>query len=381
MPNVARVMLCDDSAVMRRLIRTALKAEPSIEVVAEAGNGEEALAQLFDARPDVLIMDVEMPVMDGIDCVRAVRRLTTQLPIIMFSSLTAGGAEATLDAIEAGATDFATKPASVGHIAEAMAHVREALVTKIRQCLGLPGQAVEPEQVPATDTIRAAPLQLGTSPAYSGPTPPQRSADTSSGNVTGPIHAIGVGVSTGGPQALSRLVKALPVDLAVPILVVQHMPPVFTRLLAQRLSAQNGHRVREAVNAEELRPGEILIAPGDHHLLAVRDRNTIRTSLNQEPPENSCRPAVDPLFRSMADCYGNRCLGVVLTGMGKDGAGGAKALQDKGARVYVQDQESSVVWGMPGHIVECGLADRILPIEQIAHELIRATSPKPVGAV
>ena len=372
MTSATRVMLCDDSAVMRRLIKTALSGEASLEVVAEAANGAEVLKALADARPDVLIMDVEMPVMDGIDCVREIRKRGDSLPIIMFSALTTRGAEATFDAIEAGANDFAAKPASTGHITKAMSYVRECLVGKIHQWSGRTGAATGGNLVPVQERVAGSPPSQAWPPA-AGAEPLDQPMEN--------IAAVAVGVSTGGPQALAKLIEGLPVSFSVPLVIVQHMPPVFTKLLAQRLGSLKGHQVREAGNGEELRAGEILIAPGDHHLLVVKDGQVVRTALSKEPPENFCRPAVDPLFRSMAECYGNRCIGVVLTGMGKDGANGARALRNKGARVYVQDEASSVVWGMPGNIAECGLADRVLPVEQIASELNRLTDRKHASVI
>ena len=379
-----RVMICDDSAVMRRLIATVLKTDPEIKVVAEAKHGQDALDRLYDVRPDVLVMDVEMPVMDGIDTVREIRRRTAKLPIIMFSSLTSRGAEATLDAINAGANDFATKPAGAGHINQAMAHVKADLLPKIRQWAG---RAVYPQASPMSGRSgQQTGRKLPNVPPPSTPTPAPSAArrpllaetaitSAASSQPSGPVSVIAIGVSTGGPEALSTIVNDLPKDLPVPILIAQHMPPVFTGLLADRLAAQNGHRVREATDGESVTAGDILVAPGDYHMTVVRDKLTVRVKLNQDPPENSCRPAVDPLFRSVAACYGARALGVVLTGMGKDGEQGAVALRQMGGRVVAQDEATSVVWGMPGAIARSGLADRILPLQSIANEMMRNAQP------
>ena len=343
-----RILLCDDSLVMRRMIKTALEADGSLRVVSEAKHGKEALDKLFDARPDLVVMDVEMPVMDGIDAVREIRKRTAKLPVIMFSSLTSRGAEATLDAMEVGASDVATKPSNIGHIGQAISHVQRELVPKIYKCVGM-----------APTNSKAAPRRT-----------PQ--AKPSHKVASKGIEVVGVGVSTGGPEALEKLMSGLPHDFPIPILVVQHMPPIFTKRLAERLSSKTGHHVREAENGEEVTAGQILIAPGDHHLQATRDRSVVRTKLTQGPPENSCRPAVDPLFRSLATTYGSGCLGVVLTGMGKDGTDGARALRRSGAKILVQDKQSSVVWGMAGNIVECGLSDQVLPLDRMAQELIRS---------
>ena len=375
MSNSIRVLLCDDSSVMRRLLKAALRVDADIEVVCEAKHGQDALDKLFDARPDVVVMDVEMPVMDGIDAVREIRKRTANLPIIMFSSLTSRGAEATLDAIDAGASDFATKPASAGHITRAMAHVQTTLIPKIHywcdRPLYRPEQKANPVTRPASPTPRPVARQPVVTNTSASPIPVQR-VDHGT-----PVSAIAIGVSTGGPQALAQLVADLPHEFPAPILIAQHMPPVFTGLLADRLAAQTSHVVREAKDGDELKPNEILIAPGDHHMVISRDRSVVRARLNQDEPENSCRPAVDPLFRSFAECYGSKCLGVVLTGMGKDGEKGAEALRQRGARIVVQDEQTSVVWGMPGNVAKRGLADRILPLDQIAMEIVRATqSPR-----
>jgi two-component system, chemotaxis family, protein-glutamate methylesterase/glutaminase len=185
---------------------------------------------------------------------------------------------------------------------------------------------------------------------------------------------VAIGVSTGGPNALAELIPALPGDLAVPVLVVQHMPPMFTRLLAARLDAQSALTVREATDGLPLTPGTVTIAPGDFHMVVDRDGSRARVVLNQDPPENSCRPAVDPLFRSVAAAYGSRVLGVVLTGMGQDGLRGCENVRDAGGRVLAQDEASSVVWGMPGFVVRAGLADRVLPLADIAAEIMRRVS-------
>ncbi|MFK7821645.1 MAG: chemotaxis response regulator protein-glutamate methylesterase [Planctomycetaceae bacterium] len=371
MNNKTRVMLCDDSAVMRRLIKTAISSVPSLQVVFEARHGREAVDQIGRVKPDVIVMDVEMPVMDGIDTVREVRRHHRTLPVIMFSSLTSRGAEATLDAIAAGASDFATKPVGAGHVDEAMEHLRVNLIPKILQWR-------KPE--PASPAVRIMPQPATKAPAAVPRTDTPKAAVPRPRVSAGPVSAIAIGVSTGGPAALAKLVDGLPVDLPVPILIAQHMPPVFTSLLAERLASQKGHAVREAADGEPVRPGDIFIAPGDNHMAVVRDKTTVRIALNQDAPEHSCRPAADQLFRSVADVYGSRALGVVLTGMGHDGTAGARALSKQGARILVQDEESSVVWGMPGAVSQEGLADQTIPLDQMASELLRhVRKPMPVA--
>lgn len=378
-------MLCDDSSVMRRLLKGALTATAEFEVVHEAENGKEAVDNVDRVRPDIVVLDVEMPVMDGIDAARALRRRCRTLPIIMFSSLTSQGASATMEALAAGANDFAIKPAGTNSFQDAQAKVQGELVSKIRNLVGTPEDVQQKLEAPKSETVsrnvkppaattprqREVPVQSARKPA---PLSVSQASPAKSGG--GKVSVIAIGVSTGGPEALSRLIKKLPKPFPVPILITQHMPPVFTGLLAERLALQSGHRVREASAGDTVVAGEILIAPGDFHLTVMRDKTKVVTVLDQSPPENSCRPSVDPLFRSVSKVYGRETLAVVLTGMGCDGGEGSRVVKQMGGRVFAQDEASSVVWGMPGYVANNGLADRVLPIEQIATELVRAVEPK-----
>jgi two-component system chemotaxis response regulator CheB len=369
-----RVMLCDDSSVIRRLVKGALTTDPQMHVVYEAVDGKDAVDNLGSVRPDVVILDVEMPVMDGIDAARTIRRRCRTLPIIMFSSLTSQGAEATMDALAAGANDFAIKPAGTNNFQAAKEQVQKELIGKIRDLVGTPADVQE-----KLGTQKAAPVSPGVQRRTARPSRRETIATPEVSTFKGSkshVSVIAIGVSTGGPEALRKLILKLPKPFPVPILIAQHMPPVFTGLLADRLSQQSGHRVRQATEGENVTAGEILIAPGDFHLTVCREKNNVKTRLDQSPPENSCRPSVDPLFRSIGKVYGREAIAVVLTGMGTDGGAGSRAIKQTGGRVIVQDQESSVVWGMPGHVAEIGLADRVLPLEQIATELIRAVESK-----
>lgn len=355
MSRDVRVMLCDDSALMRRLIRTGLKAEPTLKVVAEAQDGRDAVEQVKQAPPDILVMDIEMPIMDGVEAVRQIRRFNRSMPIIMFSSLTTRGSQASLDALAAGATDFAAKPTGAGHYDQAMDQLKRDLIPKLTWWAK---RGPRPTNGGVNHVAQSAAVNTVATAAAAKP--------------RGRIAVLAIGVSTGGPQALSKLMTGLPRDLPVPVLIVQHMPPVFTGLLADRLRDQSGHDVKEASDGDLLRPGVVLIAPGDHHMTIRREGTMVAARLNQEPPVNSCRPSVDPLFHSVAHCYGHHALGVILTGMGQDGLRGAKKLRESGARIFAQDQASSVVWGMPGEIVKNGLADCVLPIDQMAKGIMDA---------
>ena len=353
MNDLIRVMLCDDSATMRRLIKKAIEHDPSIRVVAQAKNGEDALRQIEIANPDAVILDVEMPVMDGIDTAKGIRKKNRTLPIIMFSSLTSRGAEATLDALQAGANDFCTKPTSAGHVDEAIKQVRRQLVPKLIAWATKKKKAEHSKATFATP-IEKRPIGL-------------------TGKSLSSVSAIAIGVSTGGPAALAEIFSKVPSGFKVPFVVVQHMPPVFTGLLAERLSGQTGHDVIEGVDGQPLTAGQIVIAPGDYHLVIKRQGTQVITCLNQNPQENSCRPAVDPLFRSVAECYGRTALGVVLTGMGQDGTNGAEKIKALGGSVFVQDEASSVVWGMPRKVYESGFADQMLSLEELGDVIATAS--------
>lgn len=346
-----RVLVVDDSVVVRRMVSDVLAADPRIEVVGTAANGKVALAKIPMLNPDLITLDIEMPVMDGLETLTELRKDHPRLPVIMFSTLTARGATTTLDALERGANDYVMKPANVGSVTASMEAVRDQLVPRIvALCAG---------RVPRPPTT-ASTVVLGTRrPTRTGP--PSR------------VDVVAIGVSTGGPDALARLLPALPADLPVPVVVVQHMPPVFTRQFADRLDLKCALHVSEAVTGDPVVPGRVLIAPGDFHLRLGRrpgPGGDVVAALDQGTPENYCRPAVDVMFRSVAEQYGGRVLGVVLTGMGHDGARGAADIVGAGGSVVVQDEATSVVWGMPGAVAAAGLADQVLPLDRIAPTIL-----------
>jgi two-component system, chemotaxis family, protein-glutamate methylesterase/glutaminase len=345
MTPLVRVLVVDDSAVARRLVTRMLDQDPGIAVVGTAGDGHQALEVLRRVDPDVVVLDVEMPELDGLATLAAIRRDHPRVRVIMFSGLTERGAATTLEALTLGAADYVTKPPALSRSAAPLDEVREQLVAKVR-VLG------EPHRVRA----HAA-------PRHAGPAAARRAAARR-------VDLVAVGCSTGGPNALGELLAGLPADFAAPIVIVQHMPPLFTRLLAERLDARCPLAVAEARPGTELRAGQVWLAPGGQHLLVERDAGAVRLATSQAPPENSCRPSVDVLFASVAAAYGTRALGVVLTGMGRDGLRGSAALRGAGGRVLVQDQASSVVWGMPGLVAEADLADAVVPLDRLAAELV-----------
>ena len=366
------VLVVDDSVVVRRLIVDALGGASNIKVVGTAANGLLAQAKIDQLKPDVITMDIEMPQMDGIAAVRELRKRHPKTPVIMFSTLSAAGASATLEALSAGATDYVTKPSNVGSVAESIAAVREQLVPKIIALAGPARPAGAPARLgPGPTRPGAAPPRpslQGPGPAGRGPGGP--SAPSIRRGPQGRVDIVAIGSSTGGPDALTKVLAALPADLPVPIVITQHMPPVFTRMFAERLDRTVPMTVVEAADGMAITPGTVYIAPGDKHLLLSRRGTATVAQLGGGPPENSCRPAVDVMFRSVAQLYGGAAFVAVLTGMGQDGRGGAKVLRDAGAEVLAQDEASSVVWGMPGAVVTAGLADEVQPLDKIAGSLM-----------
>jgi two-component system chemotaxis response regulator CheB len=347
------VLVVDDSVVIRRMVSAVLDSDPSIEVVGTASNGRIALDRLAQLHPDIVILDVEMPVMDGLATLRELRLTHPRLPVIMFSVVTERGAVATLDALAAGATDYVTKPSRAGSVDASMERVRVELIPKIKGLVG----ATRARETPTSRPIPAV-----------APVKQDR------------VDIIAMGASTGGPDALTAIASQLPADLAVPVVIVQHMPALFTRLFAERLDRTCALSVLEAVDGQPVEAGQIIVAPGDRHLVLRRQGTDVRVQLTQDPPENYCRPAVDVMFRSAASVYGSGVLACVLTGMGRDGSKGAERIRAVGGRIVVQDEASSVVWGMPGSIAAAGLANDIVPLNQLAETLYGAlSSRRPTG--
>ena len=345
-----RVLIVDDAVVVRRLISDALSSDADIEVVGTAQNGRVGLEKIRELKPDAVVLDIEMPEMDGLAALAELRKTHPRLPVVMFSTVTERGAKATLDALALGANDYVTKPSNVGSAVAAIEAVKRELIPKIKAfCHRLPLAAAKVSSLPA-------------------PAPAAKPA-------VGGIEIVAVGVSTGGPNVLAALLPTLIPKLPVPVVIVQHMPPVFTRLLAERLAAKGPLPVREGAAGEVLRPGTVWIAPGDYHMVVARQASGVVLATNQDPPENSCRPAVDVLFRSVAQVYGARALAVVLTGMGHDGLRGCQAVRAAGGQILVQDRASSVVWSMPGAVAEAKLADQVLPLNELAAEINRRAQP------
>jgi two-component system chemotaxis response regulator CheB len=347
-----RVLIVDDSAVIRKVLSNMLASDPEIVVAGTAGNGIQALARIPELKPDIVTLDIEMPAMDGLQTLVEIRKLYPKLPVIMFSTLTERGATATLDALARGASDYVTKPGHSGGSDASREVVREELIRKIKSLCMVPVPHARPIAVPPRAANR----------------PHAR------------IDMVAIGTSTGGPNALTALLPQLPADFPVPIVIVQHMPPLFTRLLAERLNVLARLNVQEGKAGQKLQAGQVWIAPGDYHMTVGRKGPEFVLGINHDPQENSCRPAVDVLFRSAASSCGANVLGVVLTGMGADGTRGSAAIHEAGGEVIAQDESSSVVWGMPGSVVAASLADGIFPLTGIAGEMVRRVSMRRTAA-
>jgi len=356
-----RIVAADDSAVMRNLLTQMFAAERTgsqarMELCAAVPDGASCLHAVRTLKPDVVLMDLHMPGLGGMEAIARLRREWPRLPIILCSAYTEVGAGETLEAFARGASDYVTKPTGQSDAMAAMAWLWSQLAPKILAWtapVAMPGVGYGASAVACgVEETKCDPMRMQTA-------------------------VVGIGVSTGGPMALERLLPRLPRDFAVPVLVVQHMPKLFTRALAERLDRCCELRVREATAGTVLQPGTIWLAPGDSHMeVTASARGVTRLVLHQGEPENHCRPAVDVLFRSLAETYGGAALGLVLTGMGADGLEGSRAIAAAGGVVLAQDKASSAVWGMPGRVAAAGLARAVLPLDMLADELIALSSPR-----
>jgi two-component system, chemotaxis family, protein-glutamate methylesterase/glutaminase len=358
-----RVLLVDDSAVIRGLVSRWLKDDPTIDLVSFAVNGRHGVEEAAKHKPDVIILDIEMPEMDGITALPQVLKAAPGARVIMASTLTQRGAEVTIKALSLGASDYLPKP-DANKIAGADIYKRD-LIAKVK-ALGA--------------RRRPVPAAVVRSPGGSAPSirPANMPLAIRAVSLQARPEAVFIGSSTGGPEALHKVVRALAGNIRVPVFITQHMPKMFTKILADHMSAQTGAKVVEAENGMLAEPGCFYIAPGDYHMTVERTSGVTRIRTNQEPPENFCRPAVDPMFRSAAKTFGNKALAVVLTGMGQDGCAGVRELGPTGALTLIQDEETSVVWGMPGAIAKAGLANIVKPIDKVAPailDILRGVAP------
>ena len=359
MPQI-QIMIVDDSLVVRKVLTSVLSSDPDLAIAGWASNGRLALAKLQTLRPDIILLDIEMPEMNGLETIPGIRKILPHTPIIMFSTLTERGAEATLDALALGASDYVAKPSNQNMDATSEA-IRRDLIPKIKALCHFPVtvQKTLPSAVTSTAPVQLPQIRIRAATLHPA------------------LKIIAIGVSTGGPDALARLLPTFPASFPLPVVIAQHMPPIFTTLLAKRLASKCALPVRECQPGDLLGPSCVWIAPGDYHMVVEEEEHRIRLRTHQGPREHFCRPSVDVLFRSVAAVYGANSLGVILTGMGQDGMKGCEALSAAGASVIVQDEASSVVWGMPGFVARAGLAEKILPLDQIGSEIIRRVALQP----
>jgi two-component system chemotaxis response regulator CheB len=358
----ARVMICDDSATIRGAISRMLESDPGIQVVSKASNGRMAIEELKRTKVDVLVLDIEMPVLDGMAALPLLLQTDPGLKIVMASTLTTRGADIAMRALRMGAADYVPKPSTIGATSDE--RFKLELISKVKGLARLRNRAALPPRAAPSCMTRPAPVL--------------------------PPKLLAIGSSTGGPQALFTLIQALGRSVNVPIVLTQHMPATFTPILAEHITRLGGLPCAEAKDGEALLPGQIYLAPGDKHLIVERDGVSVggragnqpngqrapmggavaRARLSTDPPENFCRPAVDPMLRSAAGACDGRVLVTMLTGMGHDGLAGTRRVVEAGGAAIAQDEATSVVWGMPGAIAQAGLCHAILPLPRIAQKLL-----------
>jgi two-component system, chemotaxis family, protein-glutamate methylesterase/glutaminase len=371
-----KVLVVDDTIVYRKAVSDILAEMPGVEVVGVAHNGKIALSRIQSLKPDLLTLDIEMPEMNGIEVLQYLQQHAPQISAIMVSTLTSEGGDMTMRALELGAYDFILKP-SATNINESKQQLR-TLLTPLIKAFQTGRTTVGSMQAGGRNTTASrnpggGPAPLAGGPAASAGTRPF-APTISPGRRQGKSEIIAIGVSTGGPNALARMMPMLPGDLGVPIVIVQHMPPVFTKSLANSLNAKCALTVKEAQDGEPLRPNFVYIAPGGKQmkLVASTDGTNRLIRITSDPPENSCRPSADYLFRSVADYYVGRTTAVIMTGMGSDGTKGLQVLKQKGALIIGQNEESCVVYGMPKAPAELGLTDTVAPLDKIAAEIVKS---------
>lgn len=350
------VMVVDDSAVIRGLLIRSLEQDPAIKVVASVGNGEIAIKSLERHDIEVIVLDIEMPVMDGLTALPKLLEAKPGIQVIMASTLTRKNAEVSLRALQAGAAEYVTKPSTTSELTSTDAFQRE-LTEKVKVLAAATRGGRK--AVPAQPTADRAP-----SAAPKGKLFAERSIELRKASAMAP-RVIAIGSSTGGPQALLEVLRDMAPTIGLPIVITQHMPATFTTLLAEHIARATGVPCVEAKDGEPVVAGQIYLAPGDYHMVLEREGTGAVIRLNQNPPENFCRPAVDPMLRSMAQIYGPSLLTIILTGMGSDGQKGATEVVEAGGTIIAQDEATSVVWGMPGAVATSGLCSAVLPIQEI----------------
>jgi two-component system, chemotaxis family, protein-glutamate methylesterase/glutaminase len=336
-----KILIVDDSIVIRKILSDLISAQPELEVCGTAPNGKIALSKVGFLKPDLITLDIEMPEMDGLATLKELKKTHPDLPVIMVSSLTHQGAQTTIQALSLGANDYIAKPSSLNENNDSRAIFERELIPKI---IHWSTQHMEEDNFPEVLI------------------PKNRVINKK-------ISVVIIGISTGGTTALAQVIPRLPKDFPVPILIVLHIPPVFSKTFADRLNELSGLYVKEASHGDLLLPGTVYVAPGDNHMEVKLESGKKIITLNKQEPVNFCRPSVDVMFESALDVYGKNTLAVIMTGMGSDGLASLRKLKEEGATIIAQDKESSTVWGMPGNAVKAGLADYVLPLSDIPKKL------------
>ncbi|TYT74789.1 protein-glutamate methylesterase/protein-glutamine glutaminase [Desulfobotulus mexicanus] len=372
-----RILVVDDTIVYRKIVSDILSTIPGVQVVGSANNGKVALSRISALKPDLITLDVEMPEMNGLEVLEELHRIAPEVGVVMLSTLTTRGSDITIRALELGAFDFVPKPQS-GSMAENLAAVRSILVPiiqtfqrrkDIRERLrGMPSPPVRKTFLSGT---APAPSASSTAASDIGQRMQKLAARRSRSEI------VAIGISTGGPNALARMMPMLPGEIGVPILIVQHMPPIFTASLAKSLNAKCAIQVKEAEQGEIIKSNIAYIAPGGKQMkvVAAGDGKNRVIKITDDPPENSCRPSADYLFRSVASHYVGRATGVIMTGMGSDGSAGLREMKNSGAHIIAQDEASCTVFGMPKEPIESGITDIVVSLNDIASAILKTVRP------
>ena len=352
-----RVMVIDDSPLVRKIASDILNKNPEIEVVATAANAEFAIQKIPRVKPDVITMDLEMPGMGGLEAIKKIM-IKNPIPIIVLSAFAKKGAELTLQALENGAVDFITKP--MGSLSGGIDRISKELIEKVKNVAAIDTKKLNKQLQIKKSGIKKIERVISRKTFY---------------------EIVAIGTSTGGPIALKTVLQGIPEDFPLGIVVVQHMPPVFTKAFAERLDSICHIKVKEAQDGDIVFPGTALIAPGDFHMTVINFDSTPRVLLHKWEPVSGHRPSVDVLMHSVAREYGNRAIGVIMTGMGKDGAEGIHELKKRGGWIIAQDQETSVIFGMNGEVVKNGDADEVVPVDEISKRIVEKIPIKEKRAV
>lgn len=354
-----KVVVVDDSAFMRKSLSLMLESDPVIKVVATARDGKEGIEKIREFKPDIVTLDVEMPVMDGLTALGIIMK-EMPLPVLMVSSITTDGAKATIEALNLGAVDFI--PKELSYVSVNITKIKDDLITKVKQIVQSRSLHFRMQRIRASQSRMQTPGPIAASPTQRISVRPR-----------GDLRAVVLGISTGGPFALLQIIPKLPANFPLGIAIVQHMPPKFTKSLAERLNGLSQVEVREAREGDRIEPGVVLIAPGGQHLTFYRNGGSVHVKTPLEPANTLYRPCADVMMNSALEAFQGPLLGVIMTGMGKDGLEGLKAIKKRSGYVIAQDEETCVVYGMPKAAVDEGVADTVLPLDEIPNALVAVT--------